>query len=366
MNGERLRVAREACWLTQAELSSMTKIPTSTISKMEKDMYGARSDQFVASLAKALDMPVSYFSDEPMLDIPDGMYRKQSRASAKLQKSVIAHAKQAATVMGEAERLYPMRKPTIEPLEHGADLSLAAEYARWLREAMGVSSRGPITNLTRACERAGVAVINLPMFESEDKAKEERLFSGFSVWPGLGVEDGKRPIILLSSSLPGDVQRASLAHELAHVYIHTRNRQVNMDVAEKQAWMTGGYVLLPLDEAREALADGPVTLERLRRLKAAYGVSVKFLITYCDHNKLIDSAKAASLHKQYSSRKWNQREPVEVGRESALLFPSVLKRMQDDGIEIGMPRIDVARILSSGSVGHRVVDSTGTVLSFGQ
>ncbi len=347
MNGERLRVAREACWLTQADLAKRSGIPASTISKIEKGMYGQTADGFVGKFAAALGMPPSYFSNDPMPDVPDGRFRKQARASAKLQKSVIAHSKQIAAVMDQADRRYRILKPTFAPLENGTDLSKTGELANYLRKALGLGTSGPVSNMTRACERAGIAVVNVPLFENRESARgseDERVFSGFSTWPGMGFGSTSRPIVLLSSSLPGGVQRASLAHELAHIYIHTRNTDVDVREAERQAWMVGGDVLLPEGDARDMLDGAPVTLDRLRMVKARYGVTVKFLITYCSRHGIVSEKRATSLHKQYSSRKWGVQEPVTVARESSQLFPKVLMRMRADGIDVGMNELDVAHL----------------------
>lgn len=345
MNGERLRTAREACWMTQTELSEASGVPASTVSKIEHGIYGAGADKFADRLADALDMPVSYFSDMPLPDVADGRYRKQSKASAKLVKSVIAHTKQVAAVMAEADGLYRIRKPTIVPLEQGQHLLDEPEVlAAELRELMGLSQEGPVSNVTRACERSGIAVVNLPIFEVGEKVESTRHFAGYSAWPGLGMDPGVRPVVLLSSSMPGDVQRASLAHEVSHIYAHTRNRGVDDKVAERQAWDIGGNFLIPREEARDILSGGHVTLDRLKKMKAVYGVSVKFLITYCDHNGLIDQNKSASLHKQYTSRGWNKGEPIDVVKEQAVFFPRIVSRMLSDGLDVGLQRLEVARI----------------------
>ena len=356
MNGERLKVAREAHWMTQAELSKASGVPASTISKIEQGMYRSDADRFASQLAVALDLPSSFLSDDPLPDVPAGRYRKQSKASAKLQKSVIAHAKQVAAVMAEADTRYKIRSTTLVPLDSGSPmLDNPVEIASELRELLGISQEGPVGNMTRACERAGIAVVNLPIFDldeplsdSSEKPEDTKHFSGFSMWPGLGGDHKGRPIILLSSVLPGDVQRATIAHELAHVYVHTRNRDVNDKTAEAQAWQIGDLVAVPLKEAREILSDGRVTLDRLKRMKLRYGVSVKLLITYCAHNGIINQEKSTSLYKQYTSRGWNKGEPFEQIRENAKFFPSVLRRMQEDGLDIGLNRLEVARIAAEG------------------
>lgn len=366
MNGERLRVAREACWMTQTDLAKRSEVPASTISKIEKGLYGQTADTFAGKFATALGMPVSYFSEAPMPDVPDGRYRKQARASAKLQKSVIAHSKQIADVMEQADRRYRILRPTITPLDNGADLTKTRELADNLRKALGLGTSGPVTNMTRACERAGIAVVNVPLFEDREWAsspKDERAFSGFSAWPGMGVGSYSRPIVLLSSTMPGDVQRASLAHELAHIYIHTRNTEVDDREAERQAWMVGGDVLLPEDDARDMLDGTPVTLDRLRMVKAKYGVTVKFLITYCSRHGIVSEERATSLHKQYSSRRWSAKEPVAVARESSQLFPKILLRMRADGIDVGMNELDVAHICMEVTKTRGRQQAKGEVLS---
>lgn len=367
INGTRLNISREACFLTQSSLSQLSGVPASTISKIEKGLYGPNTDKYAEQLAKALDMPVSFLLGREDPDVPDGRYRKQSKASAKLTKSVVAHTRQVAIVMAEADRKYRIHSTTIKPLEgvdvESGDFDLDG-HASKIRDMLGIGQEGPVKNMTRACERAGIAVVNLPLFDSNASQREKRSFSGFSTWPGMGV-GGSRPIIVLSSSLPGDVQRASAAHELGHVYAHTRNPGIDDDFAENQAWELGNRVLMPLSDLKECLAGRPVTLDKLKRIKAIYGVSVKLLITYCSHAGIIDAEKSASLNKQYSSRGWHKLEPVEVCRETAVLFPSVLRRMRKDGMDIGMRQIEVSKIAMEGM--SSMVDShtAGKLLKFG-
>lgn len=81
------------------------------------------------------------------------------------------------------------------------------------------------------------------------------------------------------------------------------------------------------------------------RPKGTNSVSVKFLITYCQRHRIITSERATALNKQYSSRKWHKGEPVEVVKESARLFPDVVRRMRRDGLDIGMCRSDVMDVV---------------------
>lgn len=368
IDGTRLNIAREACFLTQAALSDLSGVPASTISKIEKGLYGPNTDKYAKQLAKALDTPVSFLLGGETPYVPDGRYRKQSKASAKLTKSVVAHARQIAIVMAEADRRYRIHATTIKPLEGvdvesgGFDLDV---HASKIRDMLGVGQEGPIKNMTRACERAGIAVVSLPLFDSDAGQKERRAFSGFSTWPGMGV-GGSRPIMVLSSSLPGDVQRASVAHELGHVYAHTRNPGIDDDFAEKQAWALGDRVLVPLADLKGCLGDRPVTLERLKRIKAVYGVSVKLLITYCSHAGIIDAEKTESLNKQYSTRKWHKSEPVEVCRETEVLVPSVIRRMRKDGLDIGMRQIEVSRMALEGEKQKADRPAGGVVIKLGR
>lgn len=118
--------------------------------------------------------------------------------------------------------------------------------------------------------------------------------------------------------------------------------------------------LFPEEDAHEML-NATLTLDTLKRVKARYGVSVKLLIMCCKHYGIIDEGRAASLFKQHTARKWNQKEPVSVKKETTRFFPSVLRRMRDDGIDIGMQKMTVDRILASsrcnGDRGHEGITS---------
>lgn len=348
MNGERLRVAREACMLTQSALAEKSNVPASTVSKLEHGLYGANTDNFISAFSEALDTPASFFSDEPLPEIPDGRYRKQSRASASLKKAVVAQTTQAIATMNEADKIYKIKKLTIKPFEGDLDTADFSDLASELREIVGASTSGPIGNTIRTCERSGVPVMMLPLYEGGSCGNVgTKCFSAFSTWPDMGSNPCERPMISISSSMPGDAQRATVVHELAHLYIHTRNPQIDDKVAEKQAWDVTDRFLFPVEDAHERLDSAKITLQTLKRVKSVYGVSVKFLITCCKHYGLIDSERATSLYKQYTARRWNQGEPVLVQSETAQFFPSVIERMNDDGLDVGMPKINVERILKS-------------------
>ena len=249
--------------------------------------------------------------------------------------------------MRVADARYRIHKTTLVPMERGDDLDRARDIAQNLRGLLGLAAEGPVGNMTRACERAGVAVANLCPFGPGQPAESTRHFSAFSAWPDMGMGNA-RPVIIVSSTLPGDVQRSTIAHEVAHLYAHTRNPAVPDEVAERQAWMIGGYLVVPPADADEILGGSHVTLDMLRRVKSAYGVSVKFLITYCERHGVITRERSTALHKQYSSRKWHRKEPLEVTRETARLFPDVVRRMRADGVDVGMSHADVMEIVSDG------------------
>lgn len=335
MLATRMRSARISCGMTLEILSSRTGIPTSRLSKIENCLLDA-SDDDVARVADATSIPIGFFIDAPLYQASSGRFRKQSSVPKKRLEELEAKTCLIAEAIDEAATAYRLPKPTITPLSGPISDGLIEEAAQRMRSEMGISDLGPIGNVTRACERAGVAVAKVPM------PNNDRKLSAYSVWADLGE---RMPLVVVSMSLPGDVLRGTIAHEIGHLVLHTRNPSVDAKDAELQAWLFANHFLFPRENAELAFASEPVTLRRLERLKAAYGVSISFLLSCCKSYGIIDEERNRSLRKQYSARGWYANEPVAVGIERPSLVPQVLRKMNQDGMTIGMQSFLAAKLM---------------------
>lgn len=339
MIGDRVRIARVACGLTQSTLSDLSGLTAPRISNIENELVAPTRDD-VLKLASSMSMPESYFDDLAIPAANGGRYRKTSSVPKKAQNEIEAQASLISLTVATADRAYRIKRTTIKPCDEELDDASIEALASDARAALALPESGPVGNMTSSCEKAGIIVARIPRAVHIDK------LSGYSVWPDMGR---MRPLILVSSSLPGDVLRATIAHELGHLLLHTRNTMIEHDKAENQSWTFARSFVFPRNDAHELFRSDNITLSKLRKVKARYGISIAMLIKTCESYELIDCERARSLWKQYSSRKWYGNEPVDIGIERTTAIQAILKRMKSDGLEIDLPAFLSVKLSSSKS-----------------
>lgn len=320
MIGERVRLAREATRMTQNELAAAAEIAQGTLSDLEAGRIFTPADETIERIARATTFPLNFFYRGPLPDMPDGNFRKLKRGTSKVGRQVRAQVRHLVEIVQEADGKLKLPPVVLEPVSKGMDAQEIEEFAVAVRRLLGVGSRDPIPNVTRAVERAGVVVLRLPA-DMEDH-------DGFSTWPDYGL--GGRPVIAISSGYPGDRDRFTVAHELGHLVLHTARPKVEPDAAEREANQFAQAFLVPAEAAQEALR-APITLATLKNVKATYGVSIGMLIKRAHNLGFIDDAYYTSLRKQLSRRGWNKVEPVEVGTERPLLMAKVTGLLAAEG-----------------------------------
>jgi Zn-dependent peptidase ImmA (M78 family)/DNA-binding XRE family transcriptional regulator len=320
MIGERVRLARETCRLTQQDLASLSGIPLGTIGSIEAGTTSVPSDAILSTIALATGFPESFFSKGPLPDLPEGFYRKLKRGSAKDAKQFRAQVRQVVEVVQRAESQLKLPPVTLEPVRIVDSLDHVDEIAADVRHTLGLGCRDPIPNVIRAVERAGVIVVRLPsQLEDHDS---------YSVWPD-NIIDG-RPVLALTAGHPGDRDRANTAHELGHLVLHTLRRNVDPDQAEREAWRFAGSFLLPREAAQESMRP-PITLTVLKGVKGLYGTSIAFNAQVARTYELIGREQYVSLRKQLAARGWLKDEPVEVVSEKPVLLPKIAAFIAGEG-----------------------------------
>jgi Zn-dependent peptidase ImmA (M78 family)/transcriptional regulator with XRE-family HTH domain len=322
MIGERVRLAREASRMTQQELASLARISQTTVCDIEAGRVIEPARDVIAAIGKATLYPITFFYLGPLPDMPEGYYRRRKRGTSKVGKQVRAQVRQVVELVQRAEPRLRLPPVQIEPIrsKNLSDLDDVENAADDVRLMLGLGSRDPIPNLTRAVERAGIVVVRLPT------AMEDH--DGFSIWPDFALEG--RPVIALTIGHTGDRDRFTIAHELGHIYLHTLRGPIEAAKAELEANRFAGALLLPKTAAKEAMRP-PVTLRILMAVKATFGLSMAMAARRALDLKLITHDNYVSLQKQLSKRGWRQEEPVEVGAENPLLIAKALDMLAGHG-----------------------------------
>lgn len=317
--GERIRAVRYLLGISQTELSHAASVSQSQISQVENGTREANNEMLDA-IAAATATPRSFFSLAPP-DVPLGTLRFRKRATARQgdTKRVKALFDEGYRIAADLmiEMHYP--RPSLPTATDEVTDDDIEELALRTREALQLGDDGPIRHVTRACERAGIAVMPLSFPGDQETENEAVGHFGVSCWPG----PDDPALVGYFAGGPGDLQRYTLAHELGHLTLHSRRKLP--DDPEAEANRFAGALLMPRDRAGEALAGG-VDLRDLQGLKARWGISIQALIMRGSHLGLIDQQRKGSLFKQLSARGLRRNEPVTVHPEDPILIGKLLSR----------------------------------------
>lgn len=316
MEGERVHHARTYHGWSQGDLATMVGKSQPAISAIEKGKPA--SAEMIAAIAEATQFAPWFFERGRLPDLPAGSLRYRKRAAARVRddERIRAHVRQTVEIMDDMREVahsLPIRIRPVPRDEQVGDDDIE-ELALRCREILGVGPLDPIPNLTRAVERAGVAVIG--------SSQEILTHEGASYWPDFPTG---RPIVCLSRGRPGDKHRFSLAHELGHLLLHQLRGTEDLQKGEAEAFRFAGALLLPRGAAYEVVQP-PVTLQELAMVKARFGISIRALVRRCLDLEMITPTRRTSLEKQISARGWTKVEPVKVDVERPGLVRQIVAR----------------------------------------
>jgi Zn-dependent peptidase ImmA (M78 family)/transcriptional regulator with XRE-family HTH domain len=322
--GDRVRHARLYHGWSQGKLGTLTGVGQPMISKIEKGV--PPSAVTLAAIAETTEFAPWWFERGRLPDLPQGSLRYRKRATARVRddERIRAHVRQAIEVLHAVEEQHVATIPDVRLRPVSPSQTVDNDYIEALaeecREWIGVGPNDAIPNVTRAIERAGVAVIG----SSQEIEKHE----GATYWPDF---PSGRPIVCISRGRSGDKQRLSLGHEFGHLLLH----QLRDDASdtETEAFRFAGALLIPRAAAFEAIQT-PVTLRELALVKARFGISIVALVRRCLDLGIIDHDRRTSLEKQISARNWRKVEPVSVPNEE----PRLLRRLVEAAFGTLQPR----------------------------
>ena len=325
-NREMLVLARQARGLTQTELAQKLGISQAQVSKIENGLDRADAAT-VERYARVLDYRPSFFHQkDTLVGLPPYHHRKRARLGAKKLDAIYAelnirrlHLKALAR---SAELDTPKALPDLRLDQFDGD---SAEAARVLREHW-LLPRGPLKDVTRAVENAGILVLACDF--------------GTDLLDGLSLRvEGLPPLIFLRADMPGDRYRFTLAHELGHLALHWYNPTAD-DLMEAQAHRFAGAFLMPAHDIAPYLSG--LTLNKLVMLKQVWGLSMQAILHRAKDLGAIGERQYEGLWRQISRAGYRKDEPVEVPRERPGLLTEVVELHLDD---LGYGVEDVSRLL---------------------
>ncbi len=261
-NGDKLRLAREARGMSQAELSERSEVPQSILSKLESDIRTPSAGQ-AAVLADALDVKMKFFSrNDPVLGAGVGelFHRRRTigqKAMARVHAKVNIHTFVLRDLLSAVN--FPVAEMPTYDLDEDPDIEgLAATLrARWFVPP------GPVRNVCDLLHRVGVLIVPFD-FEGEK-------IDAIGQWT-----IDLPPIVFINEAIPPDRMRLTLMHEVAHFCLHQRASLsvINEDI-EREANLFAAAFLMPAHEIGPMLRG--LGIAKLGALKLQWRVSMGVL-----------------------------------------------------------------------------------------
>lgn len=310
--GDLLRLARQLRGFTQKRTADDLGVAQAVLSRLENGLIEPEVG-FVTRASKTFDLPESFF------EIGDTVYGPPVSVHTMLRgKMSEVSARDVDMITAELNvRLFHLRRflenvdynpvsnlPTLDIEQYESATHIASVVrAHWK------ISTGPITNLTRLLEKAGIIV-------------GESSFHGASVSGVTFSASGCPPIVLVNKNHPADRLRFTLAHELGHLVMH-RFPTAGM---EDEANQFASAFLLPPKEMKEVFRGRKITLELLASLKKEWRVSMQSLLMAAQSTKCLNENQARYLWQQISSRGWRTKEPasLDFSPDRPTVLPSII------------------------------------------
>jgi len=326
--GNLLRLARHLRGFTQKKSAERLGIAQAVYSRMENDLVEI-DDTTVTKASTVFDLPARFF------ELKDSVYGPPVSVHTMLRGNSQVTARDVDMITAELNlRLIHLRR-FLENVDLNQTLEIPkldieqydspADIADIVRRHWQIPS-GPIKNLTRFLERAGVII-------------------GYSDFGGAGVSGvtfsapGQPPLILLNSGHPADRVRFTLAHELGHLVMH----RFPTPEMENEANEFASVFLFPRQDLRAALRGRKVNLVLLAALKPEWKMSVQGILYAAQREKIITPNQARYLWTQISSKGWKTNEPpsLDFEHDSPTVLPTIIKAMFDD---LGFKKSEVLQL----------------------
>nr|WP_181375210.1 XRE family transcriptional regulator [Polaromonas sp. H1N]AWD72195.1 transcriptional regulator, XRE family [Polaromonas sp. H1N] len=334
-NADLLRVARQLRGFQQGDAAHRLGVSQAMLSRIENKLSALSSD-FVDRAAEVYDLPSSFFTQpDPVLGAPVSVHpiwRKRSIVSAREMEQIVAelnvrvmHLRRLLQAV-DIDATYSIPSMPVEDFDGDIARIAAIVRTQWQMPI------GPVKDLTRTLEAAGVVVVHSSMAGS---AVDGVTFSA----PGLP------PLIVLKSDQPADRMRFTLAHELGHLVMHRTQPTQEM---EQQAHDFASHFLLPSADVRPYFFNRRIDLRLLAELKPVWRVSMASLLMKARSLGLLAYNQERYLWQQFSSNKIRLREPPEL--DFPIDKPTVVPDLIEAHVQqLGYSIAELAEMLHVGS-----------------
>jgi Zn-dependent peptidase ImmA (M78 family) len=333
--GDVILTARRAAGLTQEDLAARLGITQAALSRYENDLREP-DDDAVARISEELDVSPEFLTHAFQLTgaiAADAHMRRQKTTKVSDWK-----AAEAKLNLYRMRSTFLMRRVPINPANHiptfDPDDTTPADGAKMVR-AQWRMPIGPVRNLTRWVESAGVIVI-------EEHLGTKRI-DGLSQWAS------DYPVLLLNADLANDRKRWTLAHELGHLVLHSN--YFDPDV-EAQADAFAAEFLMPRHVIEPDLRD--LTPARLIALKKQWGVSMAAIFEHAYRLGKVTGVDRQRFYRTMNARGWRRNEPAAeaIADETPELARTIGQSLLTTA---GLTRDEIARLTGRRNAAAEVV-----------
>jgi Zn-dependent peptidase ImmA (M78 family)/transcriptional regulator with XRE-family HTH domain len=306
MIADRIKLARRKAGLSLRELSTAmdNRVTAQAIGKYERG-DDVPSSGVLMSLAKALDVSLSYILDTQGVELSGVEFRTKASTTARDRALVETEVLEWIERYLQIELILELDSatwqcPVASPRRLG-NIEEAEELAREVRKTWRLGL-DPIPSMTELLEEKGLKVLTV--------ALPSRV-SGFTCMVGRGSEGPSLPVIVVNNQFPLERRRLTLAHELAHRLIDTDSLPDRDE--EKAANLFAGAFLMPREHLLQEVGKhrNAFGYREIMNLKRVYRVSGAALLMRLRQLDVINQSTLVYAF-QSVARGWRTSEPEEL------------------------------------------------------
>lgn len=302
MLSKRLQLARKAAGLSLRELAERVSLSHTAIDKYEKGEAKPSSD-ILLKLAKVLKVRIEYFFRPDLLSDQQLSFRKHNDIPQKHLDMITHQVIEKIERWLELEKLFPSASiPFLsidlpEKISNLEEIEYAAESVRNVWK-LGM---GPISDLIDTFKMQGIRVFTFSINDLNNANEYP--------FDGIYTLHESIPIIAINENFPGDRQRFTLVHELAHLILD--NRLSNEIDTEKACNRFAGAFLFPKDSVLKELGEfrSSIELKELDLLKHEFGVSMLCILHRAEELNVISKKYFDKMYKMFKTKGWYTQEP---------------------------------------------------------
>ncbi|MDI9408115.1 MAG: XRE family transcriptional regulator [Candidatus Pacebacteria bacterium] len=341
--GSNLRLIRHFHNMTITELSEKVEVSKQRISYIENGT-GVVSAQLLKKLSTIMNVNQKFFFTPDLMPIGEEQCHFRSQYTTKIALRQFAKSKgdmlkRFVNTIDQKVYLpkFDMSKIEVNNINNIESIELVAEK---FRSFFGLGF-GPLSNITRIVENAGVVVFKIDLNDNLTQTKKVDALS-FAT---------QRPIIVLNKfGVSACRERFGIAHELGHLLLHigvlTGDR-----ITETQANRFASAVLLPrstlANEFSKALRGNRIHWEGLSELKYRWKISKSALIYRARQLGFISEEQAMTgyIKLKRNGEALQENEDVNINSENPELIVESLKMLNS---ELGITLDDIANEMHIG------------------